>query len=32
VRGTPLDGVFLGLWLESHHGQEILDGGFDGKG
>jgi hypothetical protein len=30
VRGTPLDGVFIGLWLERHHGQELVDGGFDG--
>ena len=30
VRGTALDGVFIGLWLERHHGQDLLDGGFDG--
>lgn len=30
VRGTAMDGVFIGLWLERQHGQELLDGGFDG--
>lgn len=30
VRGTELDGVFIGLWLERHHGQELVAGGFDG--
>lgn len=30
VRGTPLDGVFIGLWLERHHGQDLVAGGFDG--
>jgi glycoprotein endo-alpha-1,2-mannosidase len=30
VRGTELDGVFIGLWLDRHHGQDLLDGGFDG--
>jgi glycoprotein endo-alpha-1,2-mannosidase len=30
VRGTQLDGLFLGLWLERPHGQELRAGGFDG--
>jgi len=30
VRGSPYDGVFIGLWLERHHGQDLLEGGFDG--
>lgn len=30
VRGTDYDGVFIGLWLQRHHGQELADGGFDG--
>ena len=30
VRGTPLDGVFIGLWLDAHHGDHLRDGGFDG--
>jgi hypothetical protein len=31
VRGTAEDGVFIGLWLEKHHGREIQQGGFDGS-
>jgi len=28
---TPkLDGFFIGLWLDSHHGRELADAGFDG--
>jgi len=30
VRGGVLDGIFLGLWLESSHGQQLAGGGFDG--
>lgn len=30
VRGGPLDGVFLGLWLEAGHGRELAQSGFDG--
>ena len=30
VRGTPLDAVFIGLWLDAHHGEHLRDGGFDG--
>lgn len=30
VRGSPLDGFFIGLWLEHGHGGELADGGFDG--
>ena len=30
VRGTPLDGVFIGLWLEGSHGKDLKDAGFDG--
>lgn len=30
LRGSPSDGLFIGLWLDSHHGQELADGGFDG--
>jgi glycoprotein endo-alpha-1,2-mannosidase len=30
VRGTPLDGFFIGLWLDASHGQALADGGFDG--
>jgi glycoprotein endo-alpha-1,2-mannosidase len=30
VRDTPLDGLFIGLWLERDHGQALVDGGFDG--
>lgn len=31
TRGTPADGVFLGLWLHQHHGRELYEGGFDGS-
>ena len=30
VRGGPADGVFLGLWLEAGHGEELRAGGFEG--
>lgn len=30
VRGSPLDGFFIGLWLEHNHGAELADAGFDG--
>jgi glycoprotein endo-alpha-1,2-mannosidase len=30
VRGTPLDGIFIGLWLEAGHGGDLRQGGFDG--
>lgn len=30
VRGTELDGVFIGLWLERGHGHDLSFGGFDG--
>ena len=30
IRGSNLDGVFIGLWLERIHGQELHEGGFDG--
>jgi glycoprotein endo-alpha-1,2-mannosidase len=30
VRGTALDGVFLGLWLDRVHGADLKEGGFDG--
>ena len=30
IRGTRLDGVFIGLWLAAQDGREIVKGGFDG--
>ena len=30
IRGTSLDSVVIGLWLEEHHGDELKEGGFDG--
>lgn len=30
VRGTPLDGIFIGLWLSPSHGSDLSKGGFDG--
>ena len=30
VRNTNIDAVFLGLWLDHHHGRDLLDSGFDG--
>jgi glycoprotein endo-alpha-1,2-mannosidase len=30
VRGTAADGVFIGLWLQDHHAEELAAGGFDG--
>lgn len=30
VRGTPLDGVFIGLWLNDGDGDDLASGGFDG--
>eukprot|EP00960_Hanusia_phi_P034228 750930-Hanusia_phi.AAC.2 len=30
IRGTKADGCIIGLWLDSHHGHELVDGGFDG--
>lgn len=30
LRSTRADGVFLGLWLHSHHGAELRSGGFNG--
>ncbi len=30
IRGTALDGVFIGLWLERAHGEDLVQGGFDG--
>lgn len=29
VRGTELDGIFVGLWLEGGHGRELASAGFD---
>ena len=30
VRGSELDGVFFGLWLEDKHGRELVRSEFDG--
>lgn len=30
LRGTPYDGIFIGLVVEERHKQDILAGGFDG--
>lgn len=30
IRGTKLDGIFLGLLVELRHKQDIVSGGFDG--
>ena len=30
VRGTALDALFIGLWLDSGHGRDLKDAGFDG--
>jgi glycoprotein endo-alpha-1,2-mannosidase len=30
VRGTPLDGWFIGLWLNRFDGRDMNEGGFDG--
>ena len=30
VRGTPYDGVFIGLWLNAYDGRDIVHSGFDG--
>ena len=30
LRNTNIDATFLGLWLESQHGRDLLDSGFDG--
>lgn len=30
IRGTTLDCVMIGLWVEEHHGQDLLEAGFDG--
>ena len=30
VRGTALDALFLGLWLDRGHGRDCREGGFDG--
>ena len=30
LRDTPADGVFIGLWLDQHHGSDLAAGGFDG--
>jgi glycoprotein endo-alpha-1,2-mannosidase len=30
VRGTEIDGVFIGLWLEYNDGEKLETGGFDG--
>jgi glycoprotein endo-alpha-1,2-mannosidase len=30
IRNTPLDSIFIGLWLEFHHGIALKNGGFDG--
>ena len=30
VRGTPLDAVFIGLWLDRNNGHDLKEGGFDG--
>lgn len=29
LRGTAHDGVFVGLWLDRHHGRDLAQGGFD---
>lgn len=31
VRNSPFNGTFIGLWVEGHHGQELVDGHFDGE-
>jgi glycoprotein endo-alpha-1,2-mannosidase len=30
IRGSSDDGTFIGLWLDSHHGQDLAAGHFDG--
>jgi glycoprotein endo-alpha-1,2-mannosidase len=30
VRGTEVDGVFIGLWLDYNDGAKLETGGFDG--
>jgi hypothetical protein len=30
IRNTIYDGIFIGLWLDSHHGEDLKLGGFDG--
>lgn len=30
LRNTNIDAIFLGLWLDSHHGRDLADSGFDG--
>lgn len=30
LRNTNIDAIFLGLWLDSQHGRDLLESGFDG--
>jgi glycoprotein endo-alpha-1,2-mannosidase len=30
LRNTNIDAIFLGLWLDSSHGRDLLESGFDG--
>jgi glycoprotein endo-alpha-1,2-mannosidase len=30
VRGTALDALFIGLWLDGAHGKDLKEAGFDG--
>jgi glycoprotein endo-alpha-1,2-mannosidase len=30
IRGTEFDAEFIGLWLNSYHGRDLKEGGFDG--
>jgi len=30
VRGTDIDGIFIGLWLNQHDGRDLVSAGFDG--
>lgn len=30
IRGTKYDSVVIGLWLHHEHGQDLVNGGFDG--
>lgn len=30
IRGTPLDCIFIGLWVRRSHGKSLAEAGFDG--
>lgn len=31
IRHTQYDSIFIGLWLDHHHGDDLVAGGFDGS-